>query len=106
MILGLTFATPLLLIGLLAAGIPFVLHLLSSVNAPEVHFPSLRFLHSSMQKTARRRRIQQWLLLALRSLLLALLAMAVAEPISEATGGWLGSGRSAAVIVVDNSYSM
>jgi len=106
MILGLTFATPLLLVGLLAAGIPFLLHLLSSVRAQEVYFPTLRFLEMSMEKTARRRRIQHWLLLLLRALLLALLAVAVAEPISEATGGWLSGKNYAAVVVLDNSMSM
>ncbi len=52
------FATPLLLLGLLATAIPFILHLLSSVKAQEVFFPTLRFLKRSMEKTARRRRIQ------------------------------------------------
>jgi len=106
MTLALTFATPLLLIGVLAAAIPFVLHLLSSVRAQEVYFPTLRFLRVSMEKTARRRRIQHWLLLLLRALLLGVLAMAVAEPISQATGGWLSGRRYAAVIVLDNSMSM
>ena len=103
---ALIFATPLLLIGLLAAAIPFVLHLLSSVRAQEVYFPTLRFLRLSMEKTARRRRIQHWLLLLLRAALLAALATAVAEPISEATGGWLGGGRHAAAVILDNSLSM
>jgi len=106
MTLALTFATPLLLIGLVAAGIPFLLHLLSSIKAQEVYFPTLRFLRMSMEKTARRRRIQHWLLLLLRAGLLALLALAVSEPISEAVGGWLTGRRYAAVLVVDNSLSM
>ncbi len=104
--LAISFAAPLLLVGLLAAGIPFVLHLLSSVRAREVLFPSLRFLKKSMEKTARRRRIQHWFLLLLRSVLLGLLALAVAQPLSEAAGGWLGSQRTTAVILLDNSYSM
>ncbi|HUT59927.1 MAG TPA: BatA domain-containing protein [Phycisphaerae bacterium] len=106
MMLALPFVTPLLLIGLLAAGIPFVLHLLSSVRAQEVYFPTLRFLRMSMERTARRRRIQHWLLLLLRAALLALLAVTVAEPISKAFGGWLGGRRYAAVIILDNSMSM
>jgi hypothetical protein len=104
--LALEFTTPALLIGLLAAGIPLLLHLLSSVKAQEVYFPSLRFLRRSMEKTARRRRLQHWLLLVLRSLLLGLLAVAVAEPITRAAGGWTGGGDYAAVLVIDNSYSM
>jgi hypothetical protein len=106
MMLALTFATPLLLAGLAAAAIPFILHLLSNVRAKQVQFPTLRFLRASMARTARRRRIQHWLLLLLRAALLAVLAMAVAEPISRATGGWLSGGGSAAAVVLDNSYSM
>jgi len=100
------FTTPLLLIGLLAASIPFLLHLLSSVKAQEVYFPTLRFLRLSMEKTARRRRIQHWLLLLLRALLLALLAIGAAEPLSKATGGWLTGRSYAAVVILDNSFSM
>ncbi|HUS93234.1 MAG TPA: BatA domain-containing protein [Phycisphaerae bacterium] len=106
MSLALSFTTPLLLLGLLAAGIPFVLHLLSSVRAQDMMFPTLRFLRMSMEKTARRRRLQHWLLLILRAALFALLALAVAEPISRATGGWLSGQRYAAAIVLDNGYSM
>jgi len=106
MMLALSFATPLLLIGLLAAAIPIVLHLLSSVRAQDVMFPTLRFLRLSMEKTARRRRVQHWLLLLLRAAMFALLALAVAEPISRATGGWLSGKRYAAVLILDNGYSM
>ncbi|HUT01259.1 MAG TPA: VWA domain-containing protein [Phycisphaerae bacterium] len=104
--LALTFATPLLLLGLVAAGIPFVLHLLSSVRAQDMMFPTLRFLRMSMEKTARRRRLQHWLLLLLRAALFTLLALCVAEPISRATGGWFGNQRYSAVILLDNGYSM
>ncbi|MFB3892754.1 MAG: BatA domain-containing protein [Phycisphaerae bacterium] len=106
MLSGLKFVAPLLLLGLLAALIPWLLHLLSSVRAQEVFFPTLRFLKLSMEKTARRRRIQHWLLLAVRTLLLAMLCLAVAQPITAALGGWMGYGRAAAVLLVDNSYSM
>ena len=106
MTLALNFGSPYLLIGLLAAAIPFVLHLLSSVKAQEVLFPTLRFLKSSMQRTSRRRKIQHWLLLLLRAALLGLLAFAVAEPLSKAGQGWLGGQQFAAVLILDNSFSM
>lgn len=104
--LALWFAAPLMLIGLLAAAIPIVLHLISSVRARDMVFPTLRFLRLSMEKTARKRRVQHWLLLALRAAMLALLALAVAEPISRAAGGWLAGQGHAAAIILDNSYSM
>ncbi len=104
--LAFSFREPLLLLGLLAAAIPLLLHLLSSVRAQEVYFPTLRFLKLSMEKTARRRRIQHWLLLLIRTGLLAILCLAVADPISKMANNWLGGGNYSAAVVVDNSLSM
>jgi len=106
MTVALTFAAPLLLIGLSAAGLPFLLHLLSTARARQVRFPTLQLLRVGMERTARRRRIQHWLLLILRSVLLGLLAIAAAEPISRLSGGWLSGRRYAAVVILDNSMSM
>ncbi len=103
---ALTFASPWLLLGLLAAAIPIVLHLLSSVRAPQMAFPTLRFLRISMEKTARRRKLEHWLLLLVRSLLLGMLALAVAEPILKGKTGFWADKRFAAAIIIDNSYSM
>ena len=72
-------------------------------------FPTLRFVKLSVQRTAARRQLQKWLLLACRVLLLALLIWAVAQPVRRLTGGWLGSsagGAAVAAVVVDTSYSM
>ncbi len=104
--LAFAFVAPLLLLGLLATLIPLLLHLLARSRAQEVLFPTLRFLKLSMEKTARRRKIQHVFLMALRMLLLAMLALAVAQPYSEAIGGWLGGQRYVAVVILDNSMSM
>ena len=106
MILGFGFLTPWLLLGAAAMAIPFVLHLMSNVRAKSIQFPTLRFLKMSMEKTARRRRVQHWLLLLLRAALLGLLAIAVAEPITQALGGWMGKNSHAVAVVLDNSCSM
>ncbi|MBS3734550.1 MAG: BatA domain-containing protein [Phycisphaerae bacterium] len=107
MILALQFTTPALLIGAVAAAIPVALHLLASARAREVAFPTLRFVRRSMQRTARRRRVRNWLLLLLRSLLLGLLAFAVAEPYSQSAADTpTGTRPYAAVLIVDNSLSM
>jgi len=87
--------------------IPLVLHLLSSVRAPQIRFSTLRFLRLSMEKTARRRRIQHWLLLLLRTALLCLLLLAVTQPLHRPRRKAAGGGEQGAVaIVVDNSLSM
>ena len=104
--IALDFASPWLLLGLLAVAIPLLLHLLARSRAQEVLFPTLRFLRISMEKTARRRRIQHVLLMFVRMAILALLALAVAEPISQALGGWMSGKSYACVLIVDSSMSM
>lgn len=90
-----------------SVAIPVVLHLLSSVRAPQVRFSTLRFLRLSMEKTARRRRVQHWLLLLLRTALIALLLLAVTQPLYKPKQGLAGrDAQMAAAIVVDNSLSM
>jgi hypothetical protein len=55
----------------------------------------------------RQARIEDWPLLVLRCLLLALLGWAVARPVMRARGGWLGHGRAVeAVVVLDVTASM
>ena len=78
---ALTFSDPVLLIGLLAAGIPVLLHLLNRVRSPIMPFSTLRFLRITAQKTSRKRQIQQFLLLLMRMAVFALIAMAIAGPL-------------------------
>lgn len=90
-----------------SVAVPVVLHLLSSVRAPEVPFPTLRFLRVSMEKTARRRRVQHWFLLLLRTLLIALLLLAITQPLHKPKGDGIGFAEPhAAAIIIDNSLSM
>jgi hypothetical protein len=101
-----SFAAALFALPLAAA--PILLHLLFKQKSPVIQFSTLRFIKMSIQQTAARKKVQKWLLLACRALLVALLIWAVAQPVHQLTSSWLGgSGRSmAAVIVVDTSYSM
>ncbi len=95
------------LLALPLAGAPILLHLLFRRKSPVVPFSTLRFIRASVQQTAARKKIQQWLLLACRVLLLALLIWAVAQPARALASRWMHKGGSAiAAIVIDNSYSM
>jgi hypothetical protein len=89
------------------AGLPILLHLLFKQKSPIVQFSTLRFIKLSIQRTAARKRVQKWLLLACRALLIALLVWAVAQPVHQLTSSWLGGGgrSTVAAIVVDTSYS-
>ncbi len=98
---------PIYLLGIAAAGIPLVLHLIYRRRAQKLFFPTIRFLRLSNERTAHRRRIQDLLLLLVRTTLFLLLALAFAQFIVKLTGGsGLVNARAAVVLVVDNSYSM
>ena len=98
---------PIYLIGIAAAGIPLVLHLIYRRRAQKVLFSTIRFLKLSNERTAHRRRIQNLLLLLLRMVLFILFALALSQFIITMTEGSGPSRPPAAVIIVmDNSYSM
>lgn len=63
----------------------------------------MRFLLEAYRRQRRRMRVQQWLLLAARCLVLALLAAAVAQPLLESAGA-MGAGRTV-YILLDNGLA-
>ena len=102
-----TFLNPLVLFGLAAAAIPIIVHLFNFRKPRQVDFSTLRFLREVERQSMRRVRIRQWLLLALRTLAIACLVLAFAQPTrNSAWDGVFGetSARSIA-LVVDNSLS-
>lgn len=104
---GLEFLFTAALWALPLAALPLILHLLYRSKSPVVQFPSLRFIRSSIQQNAARRKVQKWLLLAVRMLLLALLIWAVAQPAKILASRFFGAGSNAvAAVVIDTSWSM
>lgn len=101
-----TFAVPLFLIATLAAIIPVILHMINRQRAKDLPFSTLRFLKISVQKTRRRRRITDVLLMLLRAALLALIAVGLAKPALTNLDSLLGGNNSAVAILLDNSASM
>ncbi|MDX1429598.1 MAG: BatA domain-containing protein, partial [Rhodothermales bacterium] len=103
-----TFLNPVVLFGLIAAGIPLVIHLFNFRRPRRVDFSSLVFLKELQQTTMQRVRIKQWLLLLLRTLAIAALVLAFARPALEGSiaGAIGGDAESAVAVVVDNSMSM
>ena len=75
-------------------------------RAKELPFPTLRFLKISVQKTRRRKRIHDVLLMLLRAAVLLLVAAGLARPTVTSFGALWGNAGTAAVIVLDNSASM
>jgi hypothetical protein len=102
------FLNPFLLIGILAVGIPLIIHLWSRRHAKVIDFSSLQFLLSLNRRNVRRLRLKQILILILRMLIIMLIVFAIARPIFKSK--WLASAsgisKRSVVIILDNSYSM
>src|SRR5580658_340626 len=101
-----SFLTPFMLFGALAASIPIAIHLFFRSRYRTVPWAAMKFLLTSIEQTSRRLKFQELLLLLVRMTVLALLALAFARPISSMVRG-VGRGDSVdAVFVFDVSYSM
>ena len=75
-----SFLFPAFLAGAAAAAIPLILHLLKREPEPRLKFAPVKMLrHAPVEHTAKRR-LREWLLLALRIAALVLLAIAFARP--------------------------
>src|SRR3982750_2437156 len=74
------FVAPLVLLGLGALALPVLIHLIQRERKRVVEFPSLMFLRRIPYQSVRRRRIRNWLLLAMRAAALALVVAAFARP--------------------------
>ena len=101
------FLNPLFLFGLLAAGIPLLIHLWNRRRVVTIDFSSLMFLAAAHRENARRFQLRQLLILLLRMTIVALIALALARPFLT-LGLPVASVRAKTdvVIVLDNSYSM
>ncbi|HKC88307.1 MAG TPA: BatA and WFA domain-containing protein, partial [Blastocatellia bacterium] len=101
-----SFLNPLFLLGLTAVAVPVIVHLVRRTRAPRVEFPSLMFVRRIPQRTIRRRRMQNWLLFALRCLAFLLLVSAFVRPYFGSGQADTSRGQRANVILFDNSFSM
>jgi hypothetical protein len=100
------FETPLALLALAAAGLPILLHLLRRQDLPRRVLPTVALLRRAEAASKKRVRIVDLLLLAVRVLLLAAIAIGIAGPLLRVTLAY-GDGSVASVaIVIDDSLSM
>lgn len=104
-----SFLSAPLLGGLGLASIPIIIHLLFRRRFRQIDWAPMKYLKLSIKRNRRRIRLEQLLLLLLRTALVVLLFLMVARPVMHAQGlgGWLG-GRSRAnqLILIDDSLSM
>lgn len=101
------FLSPALLGGLALVAIPIALHLVMRRQPQRLPFPALRFVKQRRDANRRRLQLRQIALLALRCLLLAGLAAALARPTLRGSGLRGKQGAPLAVAaVVDNAPRM
>lgn len=102
-----TFLSPLFLAALGAVALPVAIHLLNKSKVLRIRWAASRFLDAALQRNKRRLQLEDLLLLLLRCLLVALLALAFARPAWLSSALNLGAGgTSTAVLVIDNTASM
>lgn len=92
----------------LAAALPILIHLWSRRKYREESWAAMTFLLAALRKNARRIQIEQIILLAVRTALLVLLALALADPQFSVLSSWAGGGggQTHTVLVIDGSFSM
>ncbi len=109
-ILAFAFITPAFFVaGLLLASIPIIIHLLNRRRYKTVPWAAMDFLLRAMKKNRRRLKFEQWMLLAVRCLVVLLVATALARPLGcrdSTLASIVGSRSGLHVFVIDNSYSM
>lgn len=102
------FLNPVVLFGLLAASIPVLIHLLNLKKLKKIEFSTLTFLKELQKNKIRKLKLKQWLLLALRVLIILFLVTAFARPTLKglALGGTTSAAKTTAVFILDNTFSM
>ncbi|MBM3858539.1 MAG: VWA domain-containing protein [Verrucomicrobia bacterium] len=101
-----TFLNAILLGGLAAASIPIIIHLLHKNRFKVVKWAAMHLLEPLQRKRRRRIQIEQLLLLLVRCLIPATLALLMARPVLTGMRALMGAAKTSIVIALDNSYSM
>ncbi|HWU90830.1 MAG TPA: BatA domain-containing protein, partial [Kofleriaceae bacterium] len=101
------FLAPLMLIGVIALAVPIAIHLIGRRRARVVKFAALDFLLETKRRTARRFRLRERLLLIVRAIACAAVAVALAKPYTSCArkGPRVTRGPQAAVLVIDDSFA-
>lgn len=88
--------------------LPLLIHLLSRRGYQSEPWAAMMFLLSAQQASRRRLRVERWLLLAVRTLVVIFLGLSIARPLASGSllGDALAKPRFDRVIVMDDSLSM
>jgi hypothetical protein len=103
-----SFLAPLFLLGGLAVALPVIFHLIRRTTRDKMPISSLMFLRPTPPRLTKRSRLEHLLLLALRCLVLLLLAIGFSRPFFQqaaSTSANPGGGRQI-LVLIDTSASM
>lgn len=102
------FLNPSILLGLLAAAIPILIHILNFRKLQKVEFSTLSFLKELQKSKIKKIKLKQWLLLLLRTLIIIFIILAFARPTLENVNiaGSTSAAKSSTLFILDNSFSM
>ncbi|MEO6741796.1 MAG: BatA domain-containing protein [Chthoniobacteraceae bacterium] len=95
-----------LIFGAVALAIPIIIHLFHKSRFKIVKWGAMHLLEAVLRTNQRRIQIEQWILLAIRCAIPALLALAMARPLWKGASSLLGNAKTSTVVLLDNSYSM
>ncbi|MFB6355454.1 MAG: BatA domain-containing protein, partial [bacterium] len=101
------FLNPLLLYGLVGLGLPILIHQLTRQSRRDRMLPTVQFLKQASEHTRRWRKLREWLLLILRTLIITAIVFAFARPyLPGVTAGTGKQRKNNVIILVDTSASM
>lgn len=95
----------LFVLGAAAIAIPILIHLLLRQRRRPVMWGAMRFLIEAYKRQRQRMKIEQWMLLATRCLLLALLGAALARPLLQGAGLLAGPAGKSIYLLLDTSVA-
>lgn len=91
--------------GIASVAIPIAIHLLLRQRRKPIMWGAMRFLIEAYRRQRQRMRIEQWLLLAARCLLVALIAAALARPLLQGAGLLAGPSGRAVYVLLDTGLA-
>lgn len=97
---------PMLWWGLPLAAAPLLIHLINLLRHRRVKWAAMEFLIASQKKYRTRILLKQWLLLLLRTLAIAGIVLALAQPRWRSALGGLFGGGSTHLVLLDDTVSM
>lgn len=97
---------PLFLIGLVAVGIPIVIHLFQLRRYKKVYFSNVDMLQALQSENRKQNNLRKLLILLARILAIVFLVLAFCQPVIPNRDTQLQTGGTVVSVYVDNSYSM